>query len=124
MLTNVALAVSTGSVYNNPTDPGDPLSPVFGYAGLRWSQSASYGYTPNPAMPKVFTAVSYDTPDRPERWAPDPFLDPAGFNVHSPFKQPTAARLARSALPLVYNISVDTTGPLPASVTRTLDKTG
>ena len=58
------------------SDPGDPLSPVFGYAGLRWSQTAGYGYAPNPAMPNTFMAVSYDTPDRPTPWKPNPKLDP------------------------------------------------
>jgi len=46
------------------------------------------------------------------------------FNVHSPFKQPTAARLARAALPLVYNVSVDTVTPLAGAAVRTGDKTG
>ena len=59
------VGAGNGTVYNNPSDPGDDLSPAFGYAGLRWSQTASYGYVPNPAMPKVFMAVSEDTPDVP-----------------------------------------------------------
>jgi sialate O-acetylesterase len=110
-------SVGNATAYNNPPilNSGDtPLSSAeMGYAGLRWSQTASYGYAPNPAQTNVFTAVSLDTPDRP---FPVTFdngrkTDP-GFNVHSPFKQPTAARLARAALPLVYNIGVDTTGPL------------
>jgi hypothetical protein len=51
-------------------------------------------------MPKVFMAVSEDTPDVPGpclggggKECPSP-----GFNVHSRFKQPTAARLARAGL--------------------------
>jgi len=71
-------SIGNGEVYNDPADPADPFSPAFGYAGLRWSQSAGYGYTPNPVMPNTFSAVSYDTPDRPFKWAPDPFLDPGG----------------------------------------------
>lgn len=58
-------SIGNNSVYDSPTDPGDDLSPVFGYAALRWSQTASYGFVPNPAQPRVFMAVSYDTPDRP-----------------------------------------------------------
>ena len=61
-------SIGNGSVYDDPVDPpdnADGLSPQFGYAGLRWSQTASVGYVPNAAMPNVFFAVSYDTPDRP-----------------------------------------------------------
>lgn len=32
-------------------------------AGMRWSQSANFGHTPNPAMPKVFLAHAYDLGD-------------------------------------------------------------
>ena len=39
--------------------------------------------------------------------------------MHSPFKQPTAARLARAGLSIAYNIDVGTTGPIPGAVTRT-----
>ena len=59
-------SVGNASAYTNVTDPsnGDPYQPSpYGYAGLRWSQSAGYGYTPNPKMPNVFMAVCYDTPD-------------------------------------------------------------
>lgn len=30
------------------------------YAGIRWAQTASYGYVPNPAMPNVFMASAVD----------------------------------------------------------------
>lgn len=114
-------SVSNGTVYNNPVDPsrGDPLSPSFGYGGIRWAQSAGYGYAPNEAMPGVFMAVSVDTPDRPY---PVPINGrpggDAGFNVHSPFKQPTAARLARSGLAEAYGITMDTVGPVARSLSR------
>jgi hypothetical protein len=78
-------SIGNEAVYDDPSDPGDDLSPTFGYAGLRWSQTASYGYVPNPAMPDVFMAVSLDTPDVPGpciggggRKCPSP-----GYNVHS-----------------------------------------
>eukprot|EP01046_Picozoa_sp_COSAG06_P037081 COSAG06_NODE_4150_length_4519_cov_3.696045_6_plen_72_part_00 len=58
-------------------------------------------------MPDVFMAVSLDTPDRPST-EPEPHS--AGFNVHSPFKQPTAARLARAGLSVAYGIDVESTG--------------
>jgi len=40
--------------------------------------------------------------------------------VHSPFKQPVGARLARAGLGLAYSdfVDVDTTSPLPGVVTR------
>ena len=68
---------------------------------------------PNAAMPNVFMATSLDTPDRPYRVGKDP-----GFNVHSPFKQPVGARLARAGLSVAYGMEVDTTGPRPGRVSR------
>ena len=111
-------SIGNGSVYDHPSDPGDDYSPQFGYAGLRWSQSAGYGFTPNMAQPNVFMATSVDTPDNPYPTAINgrPGADP-GFNVHSPFKQPTAARLARAGLALAYGLDVDTTTPLAGSAT-------
>ena len=114
-------SVNNGTVYNNPADPtnGDPYSPAFGYGGLRWSQTAGYGHVPNPAQPAVFMAVSVDTPDRPYpfRSPLNGNLDP-GCNVHSPFKQPTAARLARAGLAAHYGVSVDTVSPLAGNLSR------
>ena len=113
-------SIGNGSVYNNPMERSDdPFSNKFGYAGLRWSQTAGYGFVPNPAQPNVFMATSFDTPDRPQ-----PFRSPLngvfdqGFNVHSPFKQPTAARLARAGLKAAYGMEVDTVTPLFDSVQR------
>ena len=110
-------SIGNATTYDGPADPGDDLSADFGYAGLRWSQTASYGTVPNPAMPNVFMAVSLDTPDRPYpvKFDGGTKVDP-GFNVHSPFKQPVAARLARAALPLIYGMPVDSTGPVVDSV--------
>jgi len=112
-------SVGNSTVYNNPTDPGDPFSPAFGYAGLRWSQTAGYGYVPNKAMPAVFMATSLDTPDRsvPYPINGKPGGDP-GFNVHSPFKQPVGARLARAGLAQAYGVPMETVGPLASMVTR------
>eukprot|EP00937_MAST-01D_sp_MAST-1D-sp2_P005515 g5515.t1 len=113
-------SVGNGTVYDDPpagASAEDPFAPGFGYGGIRWAQTAGYGTAPNPALPAVFMAVSLDTPDRP---GPTSFLngtkvDP-GCNVHSPFKQPVAARLARAALPVAYvddpaAVPVDTASP-------------
>jgi sialate O-acetylesterase len=125
-------SISNGTVFANPAaDPtagGSPtgsFSPKFGYAGLRWAQTAGYGYVPNPAMPNTFMAVSVDTPDRPYPCPIDgvPGAD-HGFGVHSPFKQPTAGRLARAGLALAYNMTFDTVGPRPSTVHRTPDGKG
>jgi sialate O-acetylesterase len=116
-------SIGNGTVYDNPADEGDDLSAAFGYAGLRWSQTASYGYVPNPAMPKVFMAVSEDTPDVPGpciggdgQRCPSP-----GFNVHSRFKQPTAARLARAGLAVAYGRGDIEQGPVHGAVKRAGD---
>ena len=85
-------SVSNGPVYDDPpaaAEGGDPYSPSFGYGGIRWAQTAGYGFAPNPKMPAVFMATVYDTPDRPY---PVPYdngtkKDP-GFNVIAPSKRP------------------------------------
>ena len=116
-------SVGNGTAYDNPQNPqdnADDLGSEFGFAGLRWSQSASYGYAPNPAQPSVFMGVSVDTPDKPFTYTGNNGVRDPGFNVHSPFKQPTAARLARAAMPVAYPgvMDVDTTGPRAGQVTR------
>ena len=119
-------SVNNHTVYNNPPGTGNlsqPWGP--GFAGIRWAQTTGHRTVPNAAQPNTFMAVSYDTPDRPY---PSPIngvpgADP-GCNVHSPFKAPPAARLARAALATVYSVPVDTVGPVPGAVTRTADGTG
>lgn len=116
-------SIGNATVYSNPPDPsnGDPFSPTWGYGGLRWAQSAGFGYVPNARQPNVFMAVAVDTPDRPTPFPinGNPKGDP-GFGVHSPFKQPTAARLARAGLEMAYNFSFDSTGPLPGLLKRAI----
>ena len=66
---------------------GDPLGAWNkGFAGLRWSQTNTLA-----AVEKTFQAVVLDTPAI------------NGF-VHSPFKQPVGARLARQALDVAYQM--------------------
>ena len=36
---------------------------VGGFPGLRWAQTANYGYVPNPRLQNVFMAVAMDLPD-------------------------------------------------------------
>lgn len=87
-----------GPTYNHPKDPGADFSSMFGFAGLRWSQTAGYGYAPNPRMPRTFMAVILDTPN------------PTG-GVHSAFKRPAGARLARAGLSVAYGVDVETISP-------------
>ena len=114
-------SIGNGSTFDHPVDPSDNadgLSAQFGYAGLRWSQTAAHGFVPNAAQPNVFMATSLDTPDRPYKFTGSNGVTDDGFNVHSPFKQPVAARLARAGLAQAYNVSVETVGPLFQSVRR------
>ena len=114
-------SIGNGSVYDNPVDPSDNadnLSPSFGYAGLRWSQSTTHGYAPNPAQPNVFMATSLDTPDKPFAYTGINGVHDPGFNVHSPYKQPVGARLARAGLVHAYGESLDTASPYFSSVTK------
>ena len=93
--------------YNNPldADPGNPYSTRWGFAAVRWAQTAGFGYVPNPAMPKTFMAVILDT------------ANPSG-GVHSSHKQPAAARLARATLSSAYGVDTGTLAPRVASVKR------
>eukprot|EP00937_MAST-01D_sp_MAST-1D-sp2_P000996 g996.t1 len=75
----------------------------WGFAGLRWAQTAGYGYAPNPRMLNTFMAVALDTPN------------PSG-GVHSPYKQPVGSRLARAGLGAAYGIKQPTRGPVVESV--------
>jgi len=107
-------SVGNGTVYNNPIDEtgGDPYSPTFGFAGLRWAETQTARTVEN-----AFLAVILDTPDRP---TPQPINGrpgaDGGFNVHSPFKQTPGARLARAGLSVIYGIDVDTTGPVEGTI--------
>ena len=74
--------------------PGN-ASPDF--AALRWSQTAGYGYVPNPAMPATFQAQAYDLPDELSAWG----------TVHFREKSRVADRLASAALAEVYRTGGD-----------------
>ena len=71
------------------------------------------------SVPNTFMAVSVDTPDSPYPQTVNGILgkDP-GFGVHSPFKQPAGARLARAGLALLESELVDTAGPMVADVQK------
>ena len=38
------------------------------FPDLRWSQTAKYGYAPNPTLQNVFMAVAMDLPDFQSPW--------------------------------------------------------
>lgn len=122
-------SISNGTVYDDSLAPahnassggGTALGASFGYAGLRWAQTLTQQKVPN-----TFMAISVDTPDSPYPQAENgiPGKDP-GFGVHSPFKQPSGARLARAALALLEPKLVDTAGPeLKAVKLSTLSRGG
>ena len=76
-----------------------------GFAGIRWSQTASYGYVPNPAMKNVFMAVAMDLGDP---------TSPFG-SVHPRDKQDVGMRLAWAGRVIAYGenpTSLYYTGPL------------
>ena len=76
------------------------------------STTSRYGYNPNPKQPNTFNAVILDTAN-----------DDGG--IHSKFKQPAGARLARAALALVYGTGVTVAaGPSVKSVVALLPKGG
>ena len=98
---------ATGS--NNLTDHG--------FAGIRWSQTASYGYVPNPALQNVFMAVAMDLGD-PQ--------SPYG-SVHPRDKQDVGMRLALAGKVVAYGErALYFTGPLvdKATLQQTTNEQG
>ncbi|XP_025099725.1 sialate O-acetylesterase-like [Pomacea canaliculata] len=78
---------------------------VGSYPPERWAQTAGYGYSPNPALPKTFMAVAMDLPD---------FASPQG-GIHPRYKQDVAERLMVGALNIAYGHSdVVFQGPFPS----------
>jgi len=82
------------------------------FPGLRWAQTAGYGYAPNPAMKNVFMAVAMDLPD---------FTSPYG-QIHPRYKQEIGRRLALSGLKIAYGKDISRFhGPLPSSIVKKTD---
>ena len=77
-----------------------------GYPVLRWSQTASYGYVPNPAMQNVFMAVTIDLGDP---------ASPYG-SIHPRDKETVGMRLALAGSAIAYGTTdLYYTGPLVKS---------
>ena len=86
---------------------GKDNSTNYGFAAIRWSQTASYGYVPNPAMQNVFMAVAMDLGD------PGSLL-----TVHPRDKQDVGMRLALAGRVIAYgDRAVYYTGPLVQTAT-------
>jgi sialate O-acetylesterase len=84
---------------------------VGGFPGIRWSETASYGYVPNSALSNVFMAVSMDLGDP---------TSPFG-SVHPRDKETVGERLALAGSAVAYgDKSVYYTGPLVTSATSSL----
>ncbi|XP_025099241.1 sialate O-acetylesterase-like [Pomacea canaliculata] len=82
--------------------PGDSVGQ---FPALRWAQTAGYGYSPNPVLPRTFMAVAMDLPD---------FSSPSG-PIHPRFKQDVSQRLMLGALNVAYGHSdVVFQGPFPS----------
>jgi len=77
------------------------------FAGVRWYQTDTFGYTPNTNMAKFFIAVAIDLPD---------FTSPYG-SIHPRYKRQIGSRLALAAMNVAYG-STDTgiyQGPRPTA---------
>ena len=104
---NTGVASNYQSPVKNVPSEDDPLSAwnsltagcqETGFCGVRWAQTSAL------ALPNTFEAVTLDTPV-------------ASGSIHSPFKQPVGARLARGALSTAYG-QRHTLSPVVASVTK------
>ncbi|PVD29016.1 hypothetical protein C0Q70_11613 [Pomacea canaliculata] len=108
------------STFNNRSLGETPADFPFGYVQLagnakgtavgsfpdeRWAQTAGYGYSPNPTLPKTFMAVAMDLPD---------YSSPYG-TIHPRYKQDVSQRLMLGALNVAYGHSdVVFQGPFPS----------
>lgn len=102
--------LSTKSDATNETVGGYGL-PLFavGYAGIRWAQTASFGFTPNPVMPGVFMAAAVDLGQ-----AHSPSKGP-----HVQDKQDVGKRLLLAARETVFGEQgLHTPGPIATHATR------
>ena len=84
---------------NNPPDS----CPV---AAVRWGQTANYGFVPNPVMPNTFMSVAVD-------WGDPNYTNITLSDIHPPYKQQVAARLANAGLAVAYGYDNYWTGPIP-----------
>jgi sialate O-acetylesterase len=84
-----------------------------GFPDVRWHQTFEYGYTPNPMMDNIFTAVALDLPD---------FDSPHGA-IHPRYKRQIADRLYLGALQVAYDDESEGRfqGPYPESIRRSGD---
>lgn len=81
---------------------------------LRWSQTAGYGYVPNPILQNVFMAVAMDLPD---------YASPYG-SIHPRDKMDVGERLALAGRAVAYGESnIDFQGPIPSKFTLNSDHT-
>ncbi|KAK7107967.1 sialate O-acetylesterase-like isoform X2 [Littorina saxatilis] len=93
-----------GYVQLAPNAPGDAVGL---FPEERWAQTANYGYSPNPALPNTFMAVTMDLPD---------YDSPSG-SIHPRYKQDVAKRLVLGALNQAYGHSdVIFQGPFPTAI--------
>ncbi|ELT89020.1 hypothetical protein CAPTEDRAFT_219955 [Capitella teleta] len=91
-----------GIVQLAPNRPGNHLT--FGFTGIRWKQTANYGFAPNAHLKNTFLAVTLDLPGGNE----------THFEMRTPHKQVIADRLILGALAVGYNRStVQHQGPFP-----------
>ncbi|XP_046342771.2 sialate O-acetylesterase-like [Haliotis rufescens] len=74
------------------------------FPGIRWSQTAGFGFVPNQKMPQTFMAVAMDLPDYNSPYKP----------IHPRYKQDVAHRLVLGARAIGYKEpNVIFRGPFP-----------
>ena len=71
-------------------------------AGIRWSQTAGFGYVPNEKMPNTYMSLAIDLGDK---------TSPYG-SVHSRHKQELGKRLGDQALQKIYGVKPQYSRPL------------
>eukprot|EP00944_MAST-04C_sp_MAST-4C-sp1_P010457 g10457.t1 len=70
--------------------------------GIRWSQTAGYGYVPNEKMPNTFMSLAIDLGDKDSPYG----------SVHSRHKMKVGTRLGDQALEVIYGFKNTNTRPI------------
>ncbi|XP_064612448.1 sialate O-acetylesterase-like [Liolophura sinensis] len=87
--------------------PYHEVSRIGGFPGIRWAQTAGFGYVPNSVLKRVFMSVVIDLPDYNSPWGA----------IHPRDKKDAALRLGLAAEAVAYGVpNVRYRGPFPTKV--------
>lgn len=76
------------------------------FPGIRWSQTAGFGFVPNQKMPQTFMAVAMDLPDYNSPYKPYVYICVMVIHAHSTFTYiPVVIFCLKKMLQMIYSFS-------------------